>query len=310
MIIIIHIVEHFPKGTIYNLVFPLTKHGHKLIYTPTDILSINEFFSYPNNTIFVLHTTGRILPVFRNFYKFVSKYRCALFLHVSLAYMEFQGRYEAIKHIKSLYKIGVKILSPCAFIFNELQKMGIRSSVIQIGIPEFEIKKYENLHKYCGKIITCCSENTQQYIFAKGIDDFERLVKSIGEPKMALIAGCEMESCIDSRPFTHDEFLFVLSRSKMYVQLSKFESYNLTAVEAKRLNVPVVALNREGISDNIRYGFVCDDFEDSLLAAKNILEKSPTVKLSKVLSRNHRDSVDRESDINFVNSLNQWSEII
>ena len=96
---VVHIVEHYPKGTIYNLVKPLMEYGQSMVYTPEDIKDINDLLHFPDDTFFILHITGRAFPIFNSFERIADKYKSAMFLHVSIAYMEFQKRFDAIERI-------------------------------------------------------------------------------------------------------------------------------------------------------------------------------------------------------------------
>ena len=205
---IVHIVEHYPKGTIYNLIKPLREYGQLMVYTPEDIEDITDLLHFPEGTIFILHVTGRELPIFNNFERIADKYESAMFLHVSIAYMEFQKRFNAIERIAYLHRIGVSLLVPCNSIQKQLLLRSLKSYVIQLGIPDIEIHKnnYNYLLPYCGKVITCCSENTLQYLDAKGIDCFSKFIKDNGMIQDALIVGTSLsDTSIPSKKFTHDE---------------------------------------------------------------------------------------------------------
>lgn len=306
---VVHIVEHYPKGTIYNLIKPLVDYGQLMVYTPEDIEDITDFFAFPEDTVFILHVTGRALPVFNNFERIVDQYKAAIFLHVSIAYMEFQKRFTAIERIVYLNRMGVDLLVPCNNIQKQLLLRNIKSYVIQLGIPEINIYKNEYAHllPYCGKVVTCCSEDTLPYLYAKGIDCFLKFIKDNDMFSDALIVGAPLpDMSIQSKRFTHDEFLFILQNSKAYVQFSRFEAYNLTAVEAKRLKVPVILLECEGVSDNVKYGYVCKDFAEMDTTIKKLISCHSNNLVNEVIEQNYIDSVRRESLLSFVESIQRW----
>lgn len=305
---IVHIIEHYPKGTIYNLIKPLMKYGQPIVYTPEDIKDITDLLYFPDDTIFILHVTGRELPIFNNIERIANKYKCAMFLHVSIAYMEFQKRFKAIERIAYLYRTGVKLLVPCNSIQKQLLSKNLKSYVIQLGISDIDIhRNYNYLLPYCGKVVTCCSENTLQYLYAKGIDCYLKFIKENDMLSDALIVGTSLsDTSIPSKRFTHDEFLFILQNSKAYIQFSRFDSYNLTAVEAKRLRIPVILLECEGISDNIKYGYVCKDFAEMNLTIKEVLSCHHSSSINQVIEQNYIDSIRRESLLSFAKSIQRW----
>ena len=106
----------------------------------------------------------------------------------------------------------------------------------------------------------------------------------------------------------NDEFLFILQNSKAYIQFSRFDSYNLTAVEAKRLRIPVILLECEGISDNIKYGYVCKDFAEMDLTIKALLSCHHNSSINQVLEQNYVDSIRRESLSSFAESIQKWGD--
>lgn len=303
---LVHIVEHFPKGTIYNLIFPLQKYGHRLLYAPEDIKSIDELMRFPKETVFILHITGRWLDLFATIEKIVKYYRVALFLHTSPSYMEYQGREKSIDRIIMLYKLGVHVLVPCRSIQTQLEQRNIMSYIIQMGIPHISKEKEQNyLHEFFGKIITCCSENTPEYLYAKGIDYFERYITDNNLFSEALIVGDALIPNIQSKRFPHDEFLRILQHSKMYIQFSRFEAYNITAVESKQLKIPVVLLDAEGVYDNVRHGFVCKNYSEmESVANKVLLSKSSFAETA--IDLNYKDSIFRETDLSFATELMRW----
>lgn len=297
---IIHIVEHYPKGTIFRLIEPLSHFKNQsIIYTVEDISGFDDLLiQFSTNDILVLHSTGRFTEIFSRCVELTQKYSVYIFLHVSPNYMRFQKRHKSLNQMIFLSEHGIKFLSPCIAIKKQLYAMGIKSDIIQIGIPEPIFKNsYDYLNRYIGKIITCCSEDTEEYLRVKGIDKFVSFCKKHNLNKSALIVGCNMQSYgIESVTLSHDEFMYVLNNACVYVQFSLFEAYNITAVEAKRLRTPVVVLNSEGVKDNVLYGYVCaNEQEMSDTIIKVVHNEIDTA----IIENNYRDSICRESLENF-----------
>lgn len=82
----------------------------------------------------------------------------------------------------------------------------------------------------------------------KGLDLFADVVSRQKQAANVLIAGIDSYRSgeIPAGRFEEDDFLNILYHSKMYVQFSRYETYNLTAVQAKRFRIPVLLLEAEG----------------------------------------------------------------
>lgn len=305
---IVHIIEHYPKGTIYYLIKPLEEFDNQLVlYVPEDIYDYRQIFLFPKDTIFVLHITGRLTEFFMRYEELTLRYKVFLFLHVSIAYMEFQKRFDAIKKIVQLHTRGVGVLVPCSAIKNQLLEIGIDSQVIQIGIPYFNVnEQYTHLRRYTNKIVTCCSENTANYLYIKGIHEFTNFVIKQNLISESLIVGSEIEGMIESKRFSHDELLYILNYSRLYIQFSRYEAYNITAIEAKRMKVPVILYNVEGVKDNLKFGYTYDTFAEMEEEAVNIIQGKNE---KEIIESNFLDSMERENIFNFAKEFDNLRRI-
>lgn len=301
---IVHVIEHYPKGTLYNLIKPLGEFDNQsVLYVPEDVYNFEQFLSFPSDTIFILHITGRLTEIFLKYREIALKYRAFIFLHVSVAYMVFQQRFKAIDTIIELHRIGVGVLVPCLAIKTQLLKLGINSIVIQMGIPYFKLnEEYDYLRKYKNKIITCCSENTEKYIYAKGIKEFTDFVSKEGLLSKALIVGSELGGAVESRRFLHNEFLYILKNSCLYIQFSQYEAYNITAIEAKRMRIPVILFNIEGVKDNLKFGYVFDSYKEMEEKAIEIIQNGGE---KTIIEANYVDSIERENIDVFAKEFNR-----
>lgn len=304
---ILHYVDHYPKGTIYRLVEPLTRFAeHVLVYAPEKKSSheeIAKLFTRENSAL-VVHSTGRLADWLLSISESTCTIPVYLFLHVSPNYMSFRGRTTSMGLLVDLFQRGVRFLSPSRAIQKQLIELGIESHVIQIGIPRIEsqlgLESARMTHFY-NRIITCCTKNSMDYRFAKGIDIFIEFVREKGLQKQALIVGCNMGlQDIESVCLPHNAFMQVLSKAKVYLQYSRFEAYNVTAIEAKQLKVPVIALQSEGIDDNILFGGVFSDVRDMNEQVMHIIkgEYDPSI-----IQKNYQDSSSRETISSFAYSL-------
>lgn len=87
----------------------------------------------------------------------------------------------------------------------------------------------------------------------------------------------------------------------MYLQFSRFESYNITAVQAKRMRIPVLLLDSEGNSSCMK-GDVYSSEEELEQELFNILHNKVSIKK---IEANYKDSIERENLFNFKQDLEQ-----
>lgn len=85
----------------------------------------------------------------------------------------------------------------------------------------------------------------------------------------------------------------------MYIQLSKTESYNLTAIQAKRLKIPIIVSDIDGHIDCMKCG------HNRIRNSNNIVNVIEKVTSAKCIEQNFKDSIRRESLSNFIYSVNQ-----
>ena len=162
--------------------------------------------------------------------------------------------------------------------------------------------KYDSsLSPYYGKIITTCSSDNDEYKYIKGIDLYEKFIINNNLVDVSLIAGTDnnRNSKLLCKRFSEDEFLNILAHSLMYVQFSRYESYNLTASYAKRFKIPVFVLNTEGVRTCMN-GVVYDDY-NSLTAA--VLSTIAHGKQKELIEKMYEESLIRESIENFDDSF-------
>jgi hypothetical protein len=170
---------------------------------------------------------------------------------------------------------------------------------------KFKLKK-RDLIKDEKSIITVCTSNKKEYQYIKGIDLITKLIKKLNLEKESIILGCNLNlSDIKSKTVSGKIFLRYLKRSKAYIQLSRTESYNLSAIYAKRMKIPIIVSDIEGHKDNVKYGFRVKNIKEAEKTLKNILYGNNKVLIKRILRENYKDSIKRESLNNFRNSLNK-----
>lgn len=295
-----HIIEHTPPGTIYNLISQLSDRydNHKIYLIDSPEKKEMIFNILKNNCfeVFVLHCTGRNLPIFSKIEKFVTnvnKYNLYIYMHVSYEYLVYKKRYTSIKKLKLLSKMGVVIISPSVEVAKQYNNHCIESIVIEPGITKFHIEYRNDLAKYYNRIITTCTSNTLEYKKIKGIDKFCKLINDLALENDALIAGCNLnKNKIEGLKLNHDDFLNILMHAKVYIQLSKYDSYNITAIEAKQFKIPIILSNIEGHIESADNGFLVKNFSE----AKNILRSVIDGNFDKsVVQKNYFNSIINES---------------
>ena len=110
---------------------------------------------------------------------------------------------------------------------------------------------------------------------------------------------------IKSKKVSQTTFFKYLLNSEVYIQLSRTEAYNLSAIYAKRLKIPVIVSDVGGHKDNVRYGFRIKNLNEAKLILGKILSNPKSPKIKKVIEKNYQDSLKRETLNNFRNSLNK-----
>lgn len=309
-----HIIDHEGYGTIHRLLIPLCEQypNHHIFTSGNEYWSLNqekiwEIVHDPDAYI-ILHSTGKMkTELIQNFRKHFPTSRASFFLHTSYRYQELKGRGDMIHELRRVSEAyRMKVFLPSVETAKQYEAYGIPVRAIQLGIPEiYQCRAYyearPELEPYYNKIITTCCSNQPVYGFVKGLDQFEQLVSDLHLEDEALIAGIDEVpgSKIKAKKFTTHEFLNVLCHAKAYVQLSRYETYNLTAVQAKQFMIPTLTLGVEGV-----YSCMGAYAYDSIPELKQALQTVINGRFPmKILTNCWFDSHSRESLSSFRNSL-------
>lgn len=213
-----------------------------------------------------------------------------------------KGRNRELERVRSLTCAGrVRVLTPAREVSRLFAQVGIPSTPVQLGVE----RSSQRPSTERWRVTTVCTSSDLAYQRIKGLDRFIRLVTDAGLAHQALILGHDApaEDGIERRRVPHDQFLRLLAESRAYVQLSRSETYNLSAVEAKRLRVPVIVSDAEGHRDNVRHGFRVRSLADARQKLVSICSRPESAVVSRAVARNYRDSLARESLERFHESL-------
>lgn len=234
--------------------------------------------------------------------------KCYIFMHISVEHLLYKNRKSTIEILKEFSDNGGVVLTPAKEVSHEFEKYGITSRPIQLGISQIEendeYKKYvPELSPYYGKIVTACSSDNDNFKYAKGIDRFEEMVNKMNLSHLALIAGTDNNRGTNllCHRFNMDDFINVLYHSIAYVQLSRYETYNLSAVQAKRMRCPALILKAEGTPSCMNVD-ICETIED---VKNEILKILYFGKNHDVSERQYNDSVVRETLERFAYELEE-----
>ena len=207
------------------------------------------------------------------------------------------------KKLQSKYKIGY--LVPSIEVRNQYRRHGFKDvNYIQLGIENIEqFDKYNKynikLEKYYNKIVTTCSSENPDYFYIKGIDNYLKLMKECNLENSILIAGIDRNDDNNFKRFSQDDFLNILCHSKAYVQLSRFESYNLTASEAKRFKIPIILLKCEGNNSCMKGNVYTLKQIKKILRNNNIINEQ-------LIEELYIDSKNRENLEEFKKSIERF----
>ena len=307
-----HLVDHPGFGTIHQLLIPLCEMcTNHIMLTPYDgefkITSelMNEINSSKCRVI--IHSTGRKDSIYLNEYKKMFPHKkCYIFMHISDEHLLYKNRKSTIELLKQFSNEGGVVLTPAKEVSYGFEEYGITSSAIQLGISRIEEDNRYRIHitelsPYYGKIVTACSSDNDNFKYAKGIDRFEKMINKMNLSHMALIAGTDNNRGTNllCHRFNMDDFINVLYHSIAYVQLSRYETYNLTAVQAKRMRCPALILSAEG-TPSCMNADVCDTIEDVESEIQKVLNFG---KNYDVIERQFKDSVARETLERFLLEL-------
>lgn len=296
-----HIVEHYPPGTIYNLIKPLATNydEHKIYLIDSEMKAkmVLNMIKNNRNEVFVLHATGRNLYIFKNIEKVLNNFniQCIyIYMHVSYDYLKYNKRFCAIKKLKRLSKKGIKVICPSNKVSDIFNLHNIKSITISPGIEVPKEMEYnENLSKYYGKIISTCTKCDNKYQKVKGIKKVNKILKKNNWQEYCLFLGSNLQNKdIESVKLSHDDFLNVLCHSLVYIQLSQYESYNITAIEAKQLKIPIILSAVEGHFESSAYGILVNNVDEAEEILKDILNKKFDYN---IVYNNYIDSINNES---------------
>lgn len=306
-----HIVEHYPPGTIYNLISPLTKYKNHKVFLLKNENYMSELLykiSKIEDKIIILHSTGRKLPVFSRIDKMSLNSKIYIYMHVSYEYLKYRNRDDSIDKIKLLNKKGIIILTPSQNVAQQYIDNGIDAIAIRPGIRKPFANSSCDLSKYYGKIITTCSESSLDYFKIKGVDNLYNIIKKNKLNDLFLVVGNDLPMIkgINTVKLTHDDLLDVLYHSIVYVQLSRYESYNITAVEAKQLKVPIILLGTEGHYESAGNGIIVKDVNEAERELTKILENGIN---KSIINDNYIESIKKESLESFHNSFSKLEDL-
>lgn len=305
-----HIIDHKGFGTIHRLLIPLCEkyNDHKLYTTDPEhdplTESVMDHIKNDSDSFIIVHSTGNMKTnLIQNFRKCFPDNPAAFFLHTSYKYQELKGRGDMVHELRRLTsRYQMDVLLPSKETAKQYSDLGIPAHDVQLGIPSIEsevkyLKYRPELAPYYYKIITTCSSEQPIYKYVKGIDLFEQMITELHLKKDALIAGIDgtCDSGIPMKKFSTDDFLNILCHAKAYVQLSRYETYNLTAVQAKQFMVPALVLGVEGAQSCMKeyaYSSLEDVAEDLKKAANYEADLEAII-------FNKQDSIRRESLENF-----------
>ena len=195
----------------------------------------------------------------------------------------------------------VTILTPSDEVTKQYLSEGIKAYTIQLGVDtsKKELYKMENsiLVPYYNRIITTCSSDNDEYKYIKGIDLYEKFIYDNNLIDISLIAGTDnsKNTRLLCKKFEEKDFLNILAHSLMYIQFSRFESYNITASYAKILKIPVLLMNTEGTFSCMN-GLVYDDIKSLTRDVLNILKNGYDYQ---IIDKLYKDSLEKESIENF-----------
>ena len=302
---IYHIIDHRGFGTIHKLLIPLCQNNefHKLIaYNDEEKLRKLEL-DY-NSSIIIHSTASQKSNFLHDFLKYFNNRKVYIFMHVSANYESYKGRKDVLNYLKKLtQEYDITILTPSKEVTQQYLDYGIESMTIQLGLDFRNINTEYNpsLSPYYNKIVTTCSSDNDIYKFVKGIDMYERFITKNKLEEFSLVAGTNnsKNTKMLCKRFEEKDFLNVLAHSIMYVQFSRFESYNLTASYSKFLRIPVLLLNSEG-NYSCMNGNVYDNCDSLEKEALNILKG---YKNENLINSLYNDSISRESIDNFGKEL-------
>ena len=299
---IYHIIDHAGCGTMHNLIRPLSKHNNHIVYLQDDIIQSGFADNITKQDDVIIHSSGSksglILNDWRNIFNNTRK--VFVFMHTSAKYQEFKNRNNFIKEY--LVKPDVIVITPSKEVTLQYIQQGCHAETVQIGISKIT-KDYllpiPRLAPFYGKIVTTCASPNRDYPHIKGIDSFNLIINEYKLHGDALICGYNQDDYIISRNFPYDDFVNILSHAKAYIQLSRYESYNTTAIIAKQVKTPTFLLSTEGVPSCMQGYEYLDIYSLGTALDAYIHSGLMPYDINEVCT----DSINRESVQSFCNSL-------
>lgn len=267
--------------------------------------------SKDKNNKCILHATGNKKYFYNLKDKLAKKFykRFYIFLHVSPDHFLIKDRLNELHNLRKMSKkSNVKILTPSKELRQEFSYYGLDALPIQVGVDFNITPRNKNLDKTKReKIISVCTSEEGRYHYIKGIDQFSKLMKDLKLNKHAIVLGNKNSIFeeITTKKVSQKTFFKYLANSKVYVQLSRTESYNLSAVYAKRLKIPVIVSNIGGHKNNVKFGFKVNNINEAKKILRLILKSPYSPKIKRIIDMNYKDSLKRETLSSFRNSFNK-----
>ncbi len=302
-----HIIEYPERNTLWRLLSDLTIYkNHHIIETTGQYHSLKQI-GVDNNKL-VFHASGRKFPMIEALKEFLSDgYNCFVFVHTLPDYIIEKGCAYFLSYIRALQEeYGIRVLVPSPTAQKMFLNYAIESRSVRLGIKMLNVNiGTQNLLKLKGKVITVNTNAAEHYIKAKGIDLFCDLVKTLGIQKQAAILGLDGSSTdgIERIRLTHNEFIWVLNNAKMYIQLSRSESYNITTIEAKQLKIPILVSSVGGHIDSVPFSCFRANSIDDAYVKFDAITKMDDMALKNLLTESYSWSIENENIDSFRSNI-------
>lgn len=297
---IIHIIEHEGYGTLHQLIETLQEDFEQHVVCTYNLMSMKFVKS---NVCYVIHTTGHFYPIISNLkLLFDNDVKVFVFLHVAPRYFELKEKAFFLDYICNIQHVyNLRCFCPSTEVAGQYKNIGLNVSSIQIGFPKINlslIKGTSNLEAYEQKYITVCTSSDPRYIHLKGINEFIDIMEKYGKKSDSLILGFDgTYRGIMCKRLQLNDFLYVLKNSKAYIQLSMTEAYNLTAVQAKRLRIPIIVSDIDGHKNCMK------SIDNRLNIDEDFIEKFKLASSLECINKNYKESCKRESIERFIKSI-------
>lgn len=295
---IVHIIEHEGYGTLHQLIEPLVFADSRHSVICSNCLS-SMFFE--KNVNYIIHCTGHMYPLVSSLDRILNEHiKISLFLHVAPKYLILKNKDCFIDYLRMLQKqYGLKLFCPSEKLSEEYGYYALTVKFVQMGINSIDLNESNldmlKIKPYCNKYITTCTSSDPRYIDLKGVNEFVSVMEMMNKTDDALICGFNgmyrNVRCVLLDPVS---FLTILKNATCYMQFSKTEAYNITAVQAKRLKVPVIVSDIEGHIDCMKNKL--NRVNILQLHTQNDIENIITqVSDFEVIELNYKDSIQREN---------------